>query len=94
MRGCVGGLRGMGNVMAAGVVLACGGVARGDVSALYQFNFVPSQSGLSATANNSLSASGTLIGNYDAVNPLRTSWLRPCACLTRAASLVSAPSSS
>jgi hypothetical protein len=68
MRGCVGGLRGMSSVMAAGVVLACGGVARADDSALYQFNFVPSQSGLSATANNSLSASGTLIGNYDAVN--------------------------
>lgn len=62
MRGCVG------SVMAAGVVLACGRVARGDDSAIYQFNFVPSQSGLSATANNSFSASGTLIGNYDAVN--------------------------
>lgn len=62
MRGCVGG------VMAAAVLVACSGAARGDVSALYQFNFVPAQSGLSATANNSLSASGTLIGNYDAVN--------------------------
>lgn len=55
-------------VMAVGVVLACSGAARADDSALYQFTFVPSQSGLNATATNSLSASGTLIGNYDAVN--------------------------
>lgn len=54
-------------VMAAGVMLACG-AAQADDSALYQFNFVPAQSGLTATANNSLSASGTLIGNYDATN--------------------------
>lgn len=62
----------LGSVAVASVVM-CAGVARADVSGQYSFNYVPAQSGLSVTANNSLSASGTLIGNYNVdTNPTGT----------------------
>lgn len=47
--------------------------ALADVSGAFLFNYVPAQSGLTATANNAIGASGTLIGNYDATtNPTGT----------------------
>jgi hypothetical protein len=60
------------SIMAA-LVCASTSCALADDSAIYQFNFVPAQSGLNATANNALGASGTLIGNYNAdTNPTGT----------------------
>lgn len=60
------GLR-VGLVAACGMALACS-AALGDIVAEYDFSYVPSQSGLAATVTSGLSASGTLIGNYDEVN--------------------------
>lgn len=55
---------------AVGLVAACGlaSASLGDIIAEYDFTYVPSQSGLAATVSSGLSASGTLIGNYDEVN--------------------------
>lgn len=63
---------------AVGLVVVCGlassvSSARADIIAEFDFTYVPSQSGLTATVTSGLSAAGTLIGNYDELtNPTGT----------------------
>mgnify|MGYP007037742785 CR=1 FL=1 len=66
------GARGVVVVCVAGV--ACGaGAAQAQVVGLYDFAYVPSQSGLNAAIDVGAQAGGTLIGDYDAVdNPAGT----------------------
>jgi hypothetical protein len=48
-------------------------LSHADVLAVYDFNYVPSQSGLTATIDSGIDASGTLIGNYNVdTNPTGT----------------------
>lgn len=61
------GARGVVVVCVAGV--ACGaGAAQAQVVGLYDFAYVPSQSGLTAAIDVGAQAGGTLIGDYDAVD--------------------------
>lgn len=60
-------------VLLAGLVGLAAAPARADVLAVYDFTYVPAQSGLTATIDSGLDASGTLIGNYNAdTNPTGT----------------------
>lgn len=60
-------------VLLAGLVGLATAPARADVLAVYDFTYVPAQSGLTATIDSGLDASGTLIGNYnETTNPTGT----------------------
>lgn len=65
---------GIGGLAAGGLcVAALAGTARAQVVGVYDFAYVPSQSGLTATIEVGLDSSGTLIGDYnEADNPTGT----------------------
>jgi len=59
--------------MAVLLIAGSGAIARADVIGEYAFTYVPSQSGLTATIDSGIDASGTLIGNYNVdTNPTGT----------------------